>query len=101
MAGFRFCERLCHHDKAAEVEDGIEEFDDEMSFGRRSCNMLVLFLFLSDRVIVSQRTFGCKASGDLKVRERDQAEDWDEYQKIILRVELHIAMAFFIIAVMN
>lgn len=44
VAGFRFRERLGHHDEAAEIEDGIEEFDDEMGFWGRGYYMLVLSL---------------------------------------------------------
>jgi hypothetical protein len=44
VAGLRFCERLGHHDEAAEIEDGIEEFDDEMDFWGRGYCMLVLSL---------------------------------------------------------
>jgi hypothetical protein len=47
VAGFRFRERLGHHDEAAEIEDGIEKFDDEMNFWGRGYCMLVLSLLSS------------------------------------------------------
>jgi len=48
-----------------------------------------------------QLTLGEKTGADLEICEGDEAEDGDEDQEVVLRVELHIRMAGFVVAVVN